>query len=185
MSEKTEFSLDDLFALVQKEMNNEAVQEVNPLLYTMISDSMGNLVSGRYDKTEAKINAKLVSMFSRLVKILIDCRLQKARAASSLKHVNLTDVEKFMLDALDEMHDRRKTVTMAILAARSGLLESISQKHKTRLVTLRFLTKYDEMVGADLEKYGPFEAEDVATIPYENAQLLISQNIASRIKNED
>ena len=24
--------------------------------------------------------------------------------------------------------------------------------------------------GADLEKYGPFKVEDIATIPYENAQ---------------
>ena len=41
------------------------------------------------------------------------------------------------------------------------------------------------MVGADLAKYGPFKAEDVATIPYENAQALISKNVATKIRWED
>ena len=41
------------------------------------------------------------------------------------------------------------------------------------------------LIGADLEKYGPFKTEDIATIPYENAQALIAKNIATKVHWED
>jgi DNA replication factor GINS len=41
------------------------------------------------------------------------------------------------------------------------------------------------MVGADMEKYGPFQAEDVATLPYDNAQALIAKKIAMKIRWKD
>ena len=50
---------------------------------------------------------------------------------------------------------------------------------------IRFLSEVDEIVGADLEKYGPFKAEDIATIPYENAQALIAKKIATKVRWED
>ena len=50
---------------------------------------------------------------------------------------------------------------------------------------LDFLHEVDEIVGADLEKYGPFKTEDIATIPYENAQALIAKNIATKVHWED
>ena len=36
------------------------------------------------------------------------------------------------------------------------------------------------MIGADSEKYGPFKAEDVATLPNENAQELILRKVATK-----
>ncbi len=50
---------------------------------------------------------------------------------------------------------------------------------------MRFLKEMDQIVGADLEKYGPFRTEDIATIPFENAQALIAQNIAMKVRTED
>jgi len=43
----------------------------------------------------------------------------------------------------------------------------------------------DQIMGADLEKYGPFKTEDIATIPYENAQALIAKKIAKKIRLEE
>ena len=36
-------------------------------------------------------------------------------------------------------------------------------------------------MGADSEKYGSFKPEDIATIPNENAQELITKNLAVKI----
>ncbi len=41
------------------------------------------------------------------------------------------------------------------------------------------------IVGVDLEKYGPFKPEDIATIPNENAQALISNGIALKVRIEE
>jgi DNA replication factor GINS len=43
----------------------------------------------------------------------------------------------------------------------------------------------DQIVGADLEKYGPFKSEDIATLPYDNAQALIAKKIAMKVRLED
>ena len=39
--------------------------------------------------------------------------------------------------------------------------------------------------GNVLEKYGPFKIEDIATVPYENAQALIAKNAATKVYWED
>ena len=67
----------------------------------------------------------------------------------------------------------------------SKFLENISTKHKIKPVTVRFVKEFDEIVGVDLEKYGPFKPEDIATIPNENAQALISNGIALKIRIEE
>ena len=46
---------------------------------------------------------------------------------------------------------------------------------------VRMLTRVEAMTGADLSRYGPYEAEDVATVPLENAAGLISQGQAARV----
>jgi len=61
----------------------------------------------------------------------------------------------------------------------------ISQKNKTKSLVVRFLKEVDQIVGADLEKYGPFKSEDVATLPYDNAQALIAKKIAMKVLLED
>ncbi len=67
----------------------------------------------------------------------------------------------------------------------SKFLEITSTKHKTKPVTVRFVKEFDEIVGVDLEKYGPFKPEDIATIPNENAQALISNGVALKVRIEE
>ena len=71
------------------------------------------------------------------------------------------------------------------LRGKSKLLESISHNNKTKSVAIRFLQEMDQIIGVDMEKYGPFRTEDIATIPYENAQALISKKIATKIRWDD
>ncbi len=76
-------------------------------------------------------------------------------------------------------------ILSATINGKSKFLESLSQNHKTKRITVRFLQEVGEIVGADLEKYGPFKIEDIATIPYENAQALIAKKAATKVRLED
>ena len=89
------------------------------------------------------------------------------------------------MDSEDELRERREMILSATLNGKSKLLESISQKHKTKSVVVRFHKEMGQIVGADLEKYGPFKTEDIATIPFENAQALIAKNIVMKVRTED
>ena len=59
--------------------------------------------------------------------------------------------------------------------------QNMIQEIQTKLITVRFLKPCKELIGFDLNKYGPFETEDIATIPNKNAQILIDTKIAEKI----
>ncbi len=47
---------------------------------------------------------------------------------------------------------------------------------------LRFLKETPVIVGADMKTYGPFQPEDVASVPAENAKVLTRQGIAVEVE---
>lgn len=49
-------------------------------------------------------------------------------------------------------------------------------------VTLRFLKAVPSIIGADMKSYGPFLVEDVASVPIENAKILVKQGLAKQVE---
>jgi DNA replication factor GINS len=111
--------------------------------------------------------------------------LEKISNSDDFDISHLLDEEKFILDSQEEQNERTEMVLSATISGKSKFLESLAENHKIKTVVIRFLSEVDEIVGADLEKYGPYKAEDIATIPYENAQALIAKNIATKVRWED
>jgi len=56
---------------------------------------------------------------------------------------------------------------------------------KRRGVVLRFLKDVPAIVGADMDTYGPFKAEDIASLPVENAKILSKQGLAEMVEVSD
>ena len=185
MSDSKKIDVNSLYTILLRETENDTVQEISPDLYTSISDFVGQLKSEGYDGVEAKVKTALVKMMSDMTSLLLKLRLAKVTESNNSDYTNLLDEEKFILDAHIEMEERREMIISSILNGKSILLESIAKNHKTKSTVVRFLKEMDQMVGADLEKYGPFKAEDVATIPYENAQALIAKKLAAKVRWED
>jgi len=180
--EELEIDVNSLYATLLRETENDTAQEVSPDLYISISNFVSKLKSEGYDGIESKVKDALVMIITDIVSLLLKIRLEKALNAT---HTNLMNEEKFILDAQTEMEERKEMILSGLLNGKSKFLESISQKHKTKPIVVRFLKETDQIVGADLEKYGPFKVEDIATIPYENAQALITKNIVAKIHLED
>ena len=150
-----------------------------------MSDFIGNLRKQEFDGVENKIKHALIEMATQLTSLLIQIRLDKISKSTDLEFGYLLDEEKFILDSQEEQEERIEMILSATINGKSKFLESISQNHKTKTVVLRILQNVDEIVGADLEKYGPFKPEDIATLPYENAQALITKKVATKIHWED
>ncbi len=49
-------------------------------------------------------------------------------------------------------------------------------------VTLRFLKPVPSIIGSDMKSYGPFMVEDVASVPAENAKILVKQGLAKIVE---
>jgi DNA replication factor GINS len=65
-----------------------------------------------------------------------------------------------------------------------GRLPGMKSKKKAKGMVVRFLKEVPEIVGADMKTYGPFKAEDVATLPVENAKALIKQEVAVEVETK-
>ena len=185
MSESNELDINTLHSIVLKELQSDSIQELDPTFYRDLSNFIGNLKKQEFDGIESKIKQYLIEMASELAGLLLHIRLEKTISQEAIIFTNLLDEEKFILDTAEQKTERTEMILSATINGKSKFLESISQNHKTKTVVLRFLKEVDEIVGADLEKYGPFKPEDIATIPYENAQALITKNVASKVQWED
>ena len=65
-----------------------------------------------------------------------------------------------------------------------GRLSRIEREEKPRKTLLRFVHEIPAIVGSDMKAYGPFEPEDIATLPSENARILIKQGVAVEVEAE-
>ena len=178
-----EIDVNSLFSATLREFENDSIQELESDFYKTASKFIGNLKKQEFDRVENKIKNSVIEMATELISILLSIRLEKLSGSSDVE--NLLDEEKYILDAEEERRERCDLILSATINGRSKLLESISYEHKTKTVVVRFLKDMDELVGADLQKYGPFKSEDIATIPYENAQALVSKNIVTKVRWED
>ena len=185
MSESNQIDMNSLHNTVLRETENDSLLEIKPNFYQNLSDFIGNLRKQEFDGVENKIKDTMIEMVTELTSLLIHIRLEKISNSDDFDISYLLDEEKFILDSLDEQNERTEMILSATINGKSKFLESLAENHKIKKVVIRFLDNVDEIVGADLEKYGPFKAEDIATIPYENAQALIAKNIATKVRWED
>ena len=185
MSESNEIDIQSLHAIVLRETESDTILEIEPDFYRNLSNFLGNLKKQEFDGIESKIKQSLIEMTSELTSLLLNIRLEKTINSDGIDFTNLLDEEKFNLDAEEQKRERTEMILSATINGKSKFLESISQSHKTKTVVLRILQNVEEIVGVDLEKYGPFRPEDIATLPYENAQALITKKVATKIHWED
>ena len=185
MSESNQIDINMLHHIVLRETESDVLLEIQPNFYTDLSEFIGNLKKQEYDGVERKIKEAMIEMATELTSLLVHLRLDKIYSSRDNQTSNMLDEEKFILDSQEQQNDRIEMILSATTNGKSKFLESLTQNHKKKKVVVRFLKEVDEIVGADLEKYGPFKVEDIATVPYENAQALIAKSAATKVHLED
>ena len=185
MSTVESLDLKNLHVIVLQEFQSDDIQELDTDFFRNLSAIIGKLKNEEYDGIEKKTKNEIISTATKLTELLINKRLEKISMLSKISYSILTVEEKFVIDSNDEMNERKNMIISGIINGKSKFLEITSTKHKTKPVTVRFVKEFEEIVGVDLEKYGPFKPEDVATIPNENAQALISNGIVLKVRIEE
>jgi len=184
MSSNESPDLNLLYTLALEEVQNTEIQRLKPDFYGTLSQFLGKLKTEEYDGIEKKTKNTLVDLFSSLISIIINSRLEKIFSGDFNRN-NLLDEEKFIMDSNQEMNERKDLILHSVINGKSKLVESISNDYKTKPTVIRFLKNTDEILCVDSEKYGPFKEEDIATLPNANAQELISDKIAVKIRIEE
>ncbi|MDR2708059.1 MAG: hypothetical protein LBB87_04880 [Nitrososphaerota archaeon] len=53
-----------------------------------------------------------------------------------------------------------------------------SRQESRKRITLRFSKEIPQIMGVDMKPYGPFNVEDIASLPVQNAKIIVKQNLA-------
>jgi DNA replication initiation complex subunit (GINS family) len=122
-------------------------------------------------------------MIDSMVRQLLTVRTKKATQKNAL--LQLLPEERFVCSAEQKFQRRFDTLVEAVSAGQPSFIEFAHAKESQRSVTVRFVKHVNELVGLDMRHYGPFEAEDVASIPAASADILIAGGDAVEVYTRD
>ena len=193
-------TIKEVYSLLLKEVQMPTLQSIPLDTYKRIAATLENLKEEEYDGLNAHIRDRLVNMMSICVNILLDIRhlklveqhitreVQNGKTSESgwailpaADYSKLTDEEKYILDAEREFNIRKKAVLAATLQGRPKVLESISSRILLKQTVVRFIRPMEQFIGVNMTRYGPYQEEDVAMLPFENARSLIENGIAVQL----
>lgn len=122
-------------------------------------------------------------MLESMVRQLLELRTRKAIRQGALSQ--LLPEERYVCSAEQRFHRRMDALVDAVTGGQPSFIEFAHLTEMKRNVTLRFLKHVDELVGLDLRHYGPFEMEDIASIPAASADILIAGGDAVEVTARD
>jgi len=167
-------ALKDVFKLLKKEIETPSLQAIEPDTFQKLAAALGNLKGQGYEGVEAKVRDRMAELLASSARLLIDARQTKIRSGNEpLDYSKLTDEEKYVLDGKRESEGRISEVVAATVKGRPKVLESISARMRSKQIVVRFLKPREAFIGVDTSRYGPFQQEDVASLPFENARSII------------
>ena len=171
----------------KRELESLDLVRLSPDFYSRIADYLRRIKEESRMLDKKTVKASLLKNEMRNVKRMLR-ELLRTRYKKLIR--TMTEGEKVSLDVLTVEEQKIYTGAAPLVEAYQSFAENIlrgnmlkidvRQEHKRD--ALRFLRDVPEIIGADIKTYGPFKAEDVASLPVENAKVLIKQGLAEKIE---
>ncbi len=127
-----------------------------------------------------RLIARQTSMIRSMTSQLIALRLRKAGMQKSWHR--LLPEERYVGSEQRRFEGRFKGLVEAVSAGQPSLVEYARSQEAGRRMTVRFAKRVEEVVGLDLKRYGPFEPEDVASLPAGSADILVASGHAIEVR---
>ena len=168
----------------RREFHNSELQELRPDFFRDVAASFRRLKEARRNLDQRSLKAILLeeemTRMEKLVIQLVDRRMSKIwNASRSNAHITAHASEKWAQEELANLSRYyRKFKEDALQGVEPSYLP---EKNKDNLL-LRFVKEMPSIIGVDLKTHGPFNKEDIAILPYENAESLIRQGTAVEIR---
>ena len=178
--------MDDLLLKLQTSIERELVSEeltdLEPDIYTAVSITIKNIRlmdQNSRSKVSSTLTKREIEMLYKLVDDLLTLRIKKFfnNLLASKNDTKLTPQEKYIIEPIYTSIRRNQQFKEALLYGFTTYIEKFSKLLEHRMVLLKFKQPTEQFVGTDLKTYGPFEKGDMATIPIDNAKILIDKDI--------
>ena len=170
-----ETTLEHLKRQLDAEIQSEALAPIAADFYTRLSLYSQRLrrASGSANSEAAlRLIARQTGMIASMSRQLLALRAGKA-AAGGL-YLQLLPEERYVCLVQQSYQRRFDALVDALSAGKPSFVDFAHRSETSRSMTLRFVRRTSEIVGADLRRYGPFEENDVASVPAANAAILVA-----------
>jgi DNA replication factor GINS len=176
-----------LYEIWKQELEDPELVKLPPDFYSGIVEYVKKLKeeSRMLDKRTVKANLlrKEMQNMKHMTRELIQerCRkiLNKSAKGEDIPREALTIEDEQIYGKISPLAETVSNLTSEILHGHA-LGTMTEPRHKR--IALRLVKDVPAIVGADLKTYGPFKTEDVASVPVENARILVKQNLAEKVE---
>ena len=177
----------ELLQVYEQEIEKDELTKIPSDFYVRVADYVRRLKEeGRMlDRRTVKANLlkKEMQNARRMIRVLIQVRYVKiVRKTERMENVSpelLTSEEQEICTTTSALSEQFRGLTDDILKGRASRA-SIAQRHKRTI--LLFSKEVPSVIGSDMKTYGPFEIEDLASLPIENANIMVNQGSAGKVE---
>ncbi len=178
---------EELYEAWKKEKETSTLQSLPKDFYEKIAEYIRKIreesrmidnktIKGKLSKIEYENVKKMVNELLKIrLKKILDC-------LSSGKEIP----KNCLVSEEEKISEKTTSITEYFQELAKNLLQGkisgdMGRAEKRKMV-VRFLKDVPSIVGVDLKTYGPFKSEDVASLPVENARVLIRQGLAVEVE---
>lgn len=178
----------ELYEAWKREQEDSELERLPPDFYSKAAEYIGKLEEEGRMLDKRTVKARLLESemrnVKRMVNELIQVRYRKliklAAEGEKTPADRLAAEEKKMCMGILPLAEAYQSFAEKISCGNT--LEEVSVRQKKEKVVMRFLAKTPSIVGLDMKTYGPFEPEDVASLPAENCRIMVKKGLAKKIE---
>jgi DNA replication factor GINS len=187
----------ELYTAWQREIENSAIQPLPADFYERSSRYLKQIKTENQTSDKSSLKASLMEQecrnVTRMIKELLRTRYKKLlktiKGGQKLLPDILTNEETEFLTGLLPFAEAYDIFAKGLLQGKTSKsvikpaeTKEIAAEAQRKRVTLRFVKAIPAIVGSDMKTYGPFLAEDVASVPADNARILVKQGLAVMVE---
>ena len=179
-----------LYEAWKKEKETQKIQPLNKRFFAEISGYIKRLKDEIELLDEQTLLAHLAlekqKNLEKIVTEIIQIRYRKITNTlfnnQQIPSNHLTFEEANIYTGLSSTMREITNITQQILKGQVPDIKGIKRQEESTVLVVRFLTDMPAIVGSNMKTYGPFKAEDIASLPIKNAKSLINRSIAVKVE---
>ncbi len=199
--DKVTVTYDSIFEILMREKGKEEIQKLSPEFFidlvsyisqkrksvdTQAIDAFSLEEKERSAKQLQNITRMLVELYERREKKILNMAMIRSRTGADIVDTTpLLGEENMLYDAIVAQLDYyRQNILFKVLNAQPTTAEKkevLVENKDASMKVVRFLHAVPKFVGKELEVYGPYGEEDIASLPVEIAEILIEKGRAEEI----
>jgi DNA replication initiation complex subunit (GINS family) len=182
---------DKLFDIWRKTISRKEIQSLPKGFYLELKAYIRKIQKEKRMLDKNTIKGQLLMKEEENVKLMIESvirtRYEKIMQLI-MKGGNIPDaLEKQEVRIYEETSSSTEffqTIITNIFQGKKFRNENNDIKKNKKFTIIRIIQETSEIIGIDNKTYGPFEVEDIAMLPIENARILIKQGVAKKIETK-